>query len=57
MFQEARLTKTGEWFFLRRVERMDAGQFVCRVECEPPVDLVHTLVVQYPARVSMLAKS
>lgn len=47
-----RLRKQGQHFLLSRVRKTDAGQYVCRVESEVPLELRHTLNVLYPARVS-----
>ncbi|KAF2366045.1 Immunoglobulin-like domain [Trinorchestia longiramus] len=47
-----RLRKQGQHFILSRVRKTDAGQYVCRVESEVPVELRHTLNVLYPAKIS-----
>ncbi|XP_050726810.1 protein amalgam-like, partial [Eriocheir sinensis] len=46
-----RLSKSGNSFTLRGVRRSDAGQYVCRIEASPAIEVTHTLDVQYPPTV------
>ncbi|XP_050739679.1 protein amalgam-like isoform X2 [Eriocheir sinensis] len=49
--QSMKLKKEGNSFKLSGVRRSHAGQYVCRIETSPAIEVVHTLDVQYPAKV------
>ncbi|XP_047737946.1 uncharacterized protein LOC108674136 [Hyalella azteca] len=52
-----RLRKQGQHFLLSRVRKTDAGQYVCRVEADNPVELRHTLNVLYPAKINHVSSN
>ncbi|XP_071513518.1 protein amalgam-like isoform X3 [Panulirus ornatus] len=52
----AKFTKIGNSFRLTGVTRRHAGKYVCRIETNPVVELVHTLNVQYPATIKSKSK-